>query len=168
VESGDREVAAFCGEQLPRLIGLLALHVGDRLVAEELAQETLVRVCEKWPQVRQMRDPAAWASRVALNVAGSFWRRRYAEWRANARRVDESVHHDRDVAETVAVREAVASLPSRQRAALLLRFYADLPVVEVAAHLGCAEGTVRSLTSQALAALRVRDLDNDEEVGLVH
>lgn len=60
-------------------------------------------------------------------------------------------------AETVlAVREALAALPERQRAAVTLRHLGDLSIVDTAATLGCAPGTVKALTAQALAQLRTR------------
>jgi RNA polymerase sigma factor (sigma-70 family) len=61
-----------------------------------------------------------------------------------------------DAADRLAVRAAVASLPPRQRAVLVLRYFDDLSVADAAAALDCAEGTVKSLTHQAIAALRDR------------
>jgi RNA polymerase sigma factor (sigma-70 family) len=65
----------------------------------------------------------------------------------------------------VAVRSAVAALPPRQRAALVLRYYGGLSLAETAETLGCAEGTVKSLTHKAIAALRTTfDIREPEEV----
>ena len=149
------DASAFCRAMHPRLVGALALHCGDRDVAEELSQETLARVWERWSTVRTMESPEAWALRVGFNLAASRFRRRAAERRARARLgpVDERVA---DESAALEVREAVASLPPRQRAALVLRYFADLPVDETAEILGCAPGTVKSLTSQAIASLRAR------------
>jgi RNA polymerase sigma factor (sigma-70 family) len=139
----------------PRLVGALALHCGDRDVAHELAQETLARVWERWPSVAAMDSPEAWAFRVAFNLAASRFRRGAAERRARAR-LGPPDDHATDHADAVAVRQAVAALPRRQRAALVLRYFADLPVDRTAEVLGCAPGTVKSLTSQAIASLRDR------------
>jgi RNA polymerase sigma-70 factor (sigma-E family) len=151
----DVELEAFIAAESPRLVGLLALYVGEAALAEELAQEALVRLCQHWPRVRRMERPAGWLTRVALNLARSSWRRRAAERRALARLappVGETA--DPDVALILAVRGAVAALPERQRRALVLRYYAHRSVAEVAAEMGCAEGTVKSLTHKAIATLR--------------
>ena len=151
----DRELHHFCVREHPRLVGALTLHCGDRHVAAELAQEALVRVCESWPTVSQMEAPGAWLHRVALNLSSSYFRRRTAERRArdrySSRQVEEAPP---DHATAVAVRSAVAKLPPRQRTALVLRFYSDLSVEQAAEAMSCAPGTVKSLTSQALASLR--------------
>jgi RNA polymerase sigma factor (sigma-70 family) len=68
-------------------------------------------------------------------------------------------------AEAITIRRAVATLPRRQRVVLVLRYYADLPVIDVAHLMGCAPGTVKSLTSQAVSALR-QHVSNDQEGGL--
>ena len=73
------EVGDFCREMHPRLVGALALHCGDRDVAEELAQETLARVWERWSSVRSMDSPEAWTFRVAFNLSNSRFRRNAAE-----------------------------------------------------------------------------------------
>ena len=149
------EPSDFCRELHPRLVGALALHCGDRDVAQELAQETLARVWERWSTVRDHPAPDAWAYRVAFNLAASRFRRGAAERRARAR-LGPPDAHVADVDDALAVRAAVAELPPRQRAALVLRYFADLSVERTAEVLGCAPGTVKSLTSQAIATLRDR------------
>ena len=76
------ELTGFCREAWPRLVGALSLSTGDRHVAEELAQEALVRVCERWNEVQVMESPMGWAHRVGFNLASSHYRRREAERRA--------------------------------------------------------------------------------------
>ena len=150
------EPSAFCRELHPRLVGALALHTGDRDVAAELAQETLARVWERWSTVERHEAPEAWAFRVAFNLAASRYRRRAAERRAHGRLAPASIAHEPDAADALAVRAAVADLPPRQRAALVLRYFADLSVEQTAEALGCRPGTVKSLTNQAIASLRDR------------
>jgi RNA polymerase sigma-70 factor (sigma-E family) len=153
----DPALAELCRREHVRLVGMLALYTGDRGVAEDLAQEALLRLHDRWDQVRAMHSPRAWLSTVAVNLARSWWRRRYAEQRAyrrhGARRASD---HDPgpEPADVVAVRRAVAALPPRQRAALVLRYYGGLSLAETAAALRCAEGTVKSLTHKAVARLR--------------
>jgi RNA polymerase sigma-70 factor (sigma-E family) len=152
----------FCRREHPRLVGALTLHCGDAHVAAELAQEALARACDRWEQVRGMDAPGAWVHRVALNLASSWFRRRAAERRAAARVAAGQVEDlGPDRADVLAVRAALAGLPPRQRTALVLRYYSDLSVEQTAGAMGCAPGTVKSLTSQALAALR-------ERAGLTH
>lgn len=146
--------AAFCAAQHRRLVGLLSLQVGDRHVAEELAQDVLLKVCEHWPK---LQDPTAWMHRVAINHANSWFRRRGAERRATARHRNRQVDDTPpDRADAIAVREAVAKLPTRQRTALTYRYFAGFSVAETADAMSCAEGTVKALTHQAIAALRER------------
>jgi len=152
----DAELAALCRREHPRLVGTLSLYTGDRMLAEELAQEVLERVVASWPQVRQMPAPGAWAHRVGINLANSHFRRRGAERRArqkaDARAGLEGA--EPDTASALDVRRAVAALPRRQRAVVVLRFFADLSVYDVARELGIAEGTVKSCTAAAAATLR--------------
>jgi RNA polymerase sigma factor (sigma-70 family) len=154
--AGDDGRVEFCEREFPHLVGAVALYCGDVAVAEEIAQEALARACRYWPRVSQYDAPGAWARRVALNLASSHLRRRALERRARARLAARTpdAYEGSDVADAVTVRRAVSSLPPRQRLALVLRYYADLSVADTAAQMRCAEGTVKALTAQGIAALR--------------
>lgn len=147
---------AFCAAQYPRLVGSLTLYLGDRAVAEELAQEALLRAFRRWEHVAQLDAPPAWLWRVAINLANSHFRRRRAEQRASERlrATATSATEDRDHASDLAVRRAVTALPQRQRTALILRYYLDLSVDEAARRMDASPDAVRSLTKRAVAALR--------------
>ena len=160
--SDGEALDALCRSQFPRLVGLLALRVGDQRVAEELAQDALVRLCQRWPDIEQ---PEAWLTRVALNVGNSWLRRRYAEWRAYRRHGASPADTSPPATEeTLTIRAAVSALPSRQRTAVILRFYEQLSVAETAEVMGCPQGTVKSLTHRALKRLGHDPSLADEEV----
>ena len=155
-EAAGSDFTAFYGAHFQRLLGSLVLYTGDRELAMDLAQETMARAYRDWRKVSQLDTPPAWLHRVAFNLATSAFRRRLIERRSARRTTDARIgeHYDSDAAAAVVVRDLVASLPPRQKTALVLRFYADMPVSDVANVMGCAEGTVRALTSQAVATLR--------------
>lgn len=161
----DPALQRFVAGEHQRLVGLLALYTGDRWTADELAQDAIVRLCQHWPRVQRMADPRAWLNRVAINLANSWFRRRAAERRAMARARPTSDAADPEHSTTVAVRSMVATLPRRQRMALVLRYYEGLSVAQAAAVMQCAEGTVKALTHRGIQALRVSDLvERPEEV----
>lgn len=152
----EAEVVAFCRQLRPRLVGLLRLQVGDVAVAEELAQETLVRVWEHWPRVCGLDKPDQWAFRVAVNLSSSWWRRHAAHRRALQRRGGQ-LSTDNGPVEgfgEAELRDAVAALPARQRQALVLRHYLQLDMGDAAVVMGCATATVRALCHQGAQRLR--------------
>jgi RNA polymerase sigma-70 factor (sigma-E family) len=154
----DADVATFCRREWPRLVGSLSLFTGDGDLAQELAQETLARVCRDWRRVSTLDAPGAWAHRVALNLARSHFRHR-AVARRHASRLEALAYTDEpDTAGAIAVRTAVARLPVRQRTALVLRYFADLSVAETAEAMRCPVGTVKTLTRQAILTLRTAGL----------
>lgn len=158
MKDADPDAVAFCATEFPRLVGALGLYVGDEAVAEELAQEALLRACRRWERVSRMESPGGWTWRVARNLANSHLRRRRAEWRARARlstadRTDDATD---EFAERVAVRRAVADLPERQRNVLVARYFLDWSVQMTARELGMSADAVRSLSKRAVAALRAR------------
>ena len=135
---------AFCRGLYPKLVGSLRLAFGAQVPAEDLAQDALVRTLERWDTVEAMEHPEAWCYRVAFNLARSAFRRRGAEARATAR-LDgrrEAAAGAPEPADTLAVRNALAELPRRQRQAIVLRYFAVLTVVLVAATMLCQPGTV--------------------------
>ena len=141
----------------PRLVGALSLYCGDRGVAEEFAQDALSRACRDWRKVRHLGAPGAWTHRVAINLANSYFRRVAVEARAKRRLQDEqNTRKDsgQDPVVALDIRRAVASLPRRQRTALILRYYVDMSVREAAEVMNCPEGTVKTLTSKSIASLR--------------
>ncbi|HSI93345.1 MAG TPA: sigma-70 family RNA polymerase sigma factor [Jiangellaceae bacterium] len=153
----DREaLEAFCHREHSGLVRSLALYTGDPLLAEECAQEALLAACRNWSQVSELASPAGWLHRVGFNHANGYFRRRRAERRALLRRCDggEPVYEMPDSATAIAVREALTRLPHRQRAALLLRYFSDLDVVETAQVLEITPEAVRSLTHRAIVAMR--------------
>jgi len=154
-ELGQREEATdLCVALYPAVYRAIALYAGDRLLAEDLAQETMLRLWRERSRVSDMDRPDRWALRVAFNLAKSRWRRLRVERRDHPRR--SVAHHEAggDLTDALAVRAAVAALPSRQRAAVVLRYFNDLSVADTALVLRCAEGTVKALTSHAITNLR--------------
>lgn len=75
------ELTAMCEREHPRLVGMLGLYCGDAEVAEDLAQEALIRLCRDWRKVRKLDAPDRWLHRVAINLAHSHYRRKTTERR---------------------------------------------------------------------------------------
>lgn len=160
----DDHVRAFCAEQHPRLVGALALYTGDQHLAEECAQEALTRAVRDWPRIERLDRPGAYVHRIAMNLANGHYRRLGARRRAE-RRLSGGVTEallPPDTADAVAVRDAVAALPPRRRAVVVLSYHAGLTHQEIGEVLGISIGTVKSQLHRALASLR-GSLHLDEE-----
>ena len=161
----DRDLDSFCRDQHARVLGMLSLYCADRDLAEELTQEALARLCIHWVRLPSTEDAERWLTRVAFNLAKSSFRSK-----ATRRRVLDRHGHalapgpiSGDAASAIAVRSAVAALPERERRALILRYFADLPVAEVASRMSCPEGTVKTLTFQAIGRLRRAGLEVSDD-----
>lgn len=147
----DDEFDDFAIGASPRLLRLALLLVGDRAAAEDLLQDVLERLYMAWPRVT---DPDAYARRALANAATNRWR-----YRSRRPEVPLTVDHDIAVAgpeptDRDVLLAALATLPQGQRAAVVLRFFEDLSVEQVAVALGCSTGTVKSQTARALPRLR--------------
>jgi RNA polymerase sigma-70 factor (sigma-E family) len=130
---------------------------GDYQRAEDLLQTTLVRLYQRWARVQVMDHPLGYARKVLASQAASWWRRRSSHESLVVLR-DEPAWGDQvdEVAEHERVWRAVLSLPPRQRAVTVLRYYEDLSEAEIALTLGMAPGTVKShghAAARRLAAL---------------
>ncbi|WP_052665225.1 sigma-70 family RNA polymerase sigma factor [Nitriliruptor alkaliphilus] len=146
---------ALVGREYERLVRALALYCGDTAVAEELAQDAFARAYQRWSHVGSMDRPDAWVHRVAFNLAGTWFRRRYAERRAYTRHgPPEEREVPVDTAAGLTVRAAVLRLPPGQRAAIVHRYFLGRSVAETADALGTSPGAVKQATFKAMAALR--------------
>lgn len=152
----EPETAEVCRDLYPRLVGALGLFCGDRAMAEDLAQEALARLWERWPSQRRPDHPLAWCYQVGVNLARTAARRRAVE-KVVRRRVTASVPavDIGDVStQALVVKAALLALPVRQRQAVVSRHYLGLSVKQTARAMGCAPGTVTALTHQAIVTLR--------------
>jgi RNA polymerase sigma-70 factor (sigma-E family) len=143
----------------PRLVSFGYLLCRDRDLAQDLAQEALARLHPRWERISRDGDPEAYVRRSMLNQLLSWRRRRsWTEQPMESIGLDRVVADTPDHAESVGSREAMwallGSLPMRQRAVVVLRFYEDRSDTEIADLLGCRPATVRSHASKALARLR--------------
>jgi RNA polymerase sigma-70 factor (sigma-E family) len=146
------------------LLRIAVLLTRNQQEAEDLLQTALLRTARRWQQARD--QPDAYVRRVLINLAQDRGRalRRALERRALAQESSPTPAADAGLAERDALLTALRQLPARQRAVVVLRFWDDMPVSEVAQCLGCSEGTVKSTTSRALVRLRdVLDYQHRQE-----
>jgi len=156
-DPAERLIAEFS----PRLYRYALVRLGRRDLAEDAVAETLCRLVEKGPPLPGPREHVhGWCVRCLVNVCRELARRprpgsldadrreattfRFADWRSAISEESQRMIH------------AMGGISDRQREAVTLRVLMGLPVAQVAVAMGCAEGTVKALTHQALAALRSR------------
>jgi RNA polymerase sigma-70 factor (sigma-E family) len=149
----DAEFTDFVHASWAPLYRTAYLMIGDRGLAEDLVQTALAKTYASWARVREVESAHAYARTTMVNTATSWFRRRGWRNEQPTERLPATSYED-DPAMRPTVMQALAQLPPRQRAVVVLRFYDDLSVTATAQALGCAEGTVKSQTSDALAALR--------------
>lgn len=133
----------------PRLAGWTARLV-DVETAHDLATEAFVRLLQHWPSVQ---EPQAWLYMTTGNLARDHWRRTGRERRALLRLRPVEATEAVDVATRSVVREAVERLPEGLRVPVLLYYFADLPVAEIATVTGRAQGTVKRALYDARAVM---------------
>src|SRR5260370_37303542 len=135
----------------------LLLTGQNRAEAEDLLQLALERAYRHWPRVIGSGEPERYTRKILANASADRWRRL-------ARRPEEALaardgrpgvpDHTAEIADRDFLLRALAGLPPRQRAVLVLRYFDDLPEAEIAEMLGCSLGTVKSQAARALARLR--------------
>lgn len=155
-EPSSETFGDFVTAALPSLLRFGHVLTGSPDEAEDLVQEALAKSFRRWRR-EWPDDPLAYVRRVMVNTHVSRWRR----WgsRVQLGDVPEAAVDDTGLQRSQdrdALRRALARLPARQRAVLVLRYLEDLPDEQIAVVLGCQPGTVRSLASRGLAALRPR------------
>lgn len=151
---------------------LAYLMLGDCDLAEDVVQEVFLRTFTGWRRLREPERAGAYLRAGVVNMCRSRIRRRYVESKGNAAVArPEAGEDDRtaDAGEAIwlasVVLEAVRALPPRQRAAVVLRYYAELSEAEMAVAMHCAPGTVKSQLSKARASLATRLAGVTEHIG---
>jgi RNA polymerase sigma-70 factor (sigma-E family) len=154
----DAEFTEYVSARLPALRRLALLLCHDWHGADDLVQAAITKLYLHWGKARASDSVDAYVRTI---VVREFLHERRIAW---ARRVTvtdqppEIAAREIDTDSSLDVRAAIAALPARQRAVLVLRYHYDLNVDQTASILGCAAGTVKSQTAKARAALR-RTLD---------
>lgn len=160
--SRDADFSAFVrANRVELLRSACLLTAGDTHLAEDLVQTALARLYVAWHRVRPESGPLAYARRIVVNAHLDETRR--SRWRRERFVAEPDETADRQPVSTWAaderisgeeVRAALAALPPRMRAVVVLRHWMDLSVEETAEVLGCSEGTVKSQTAKATKHLR--------------
>ena len=157
----DAAYAEFVTARWAALFRTAYLLTGQHPDAEDLLQTALVKVYASWRRVSGADSPEAYVPTIVVNTFLSSKR---------GRRLDLTGHfnaslpaYEADTVDRLDLWELVKTLPPRQRAVIVLRFYEDLSEQQIAVTLGCSAGTVKSQTHDALSALRGRLHDAEQE-----
>ncbi|MEO6712044.1 MAG: SigE family RNA polymerase sigma factor [Mycobacteriales bacterium] len=151
----DEQFAVFVRAAMPQLSKFGLALTGNPHDGADLVQCALESTGRIWRRGSVATDPLAYVKRAMVNAHVSRWRRIRREWltdrlpeRRSAAAPERAYEHPLWL--------ALATLPPRQRAVLVLRYYADMSEADIAAVLGCATGTVKSQASKGLATMRQR------------
>ncbi len=151
--SSSTTLEDFAARQSVPLTRFAFLLCGDHQRAEDLVQDAYLALYRRFGGALPIEAPVAYARRAIVNAQISHARRRSSSERVLDVLPDLPTAAP-DTTGQDAMWRALAVLPDRQRAVLVLRYYLDQTDAEIATTLGCREGTVRSLASRAFAALR--------------
>ncbi|MFC0115466.1 RNA polymerase sigma factor [Kibdelosporangium aridum] len=157
----EESFRAFASKHAAGLRRCAYLFCGDWHLAEDLTQNTLIKIYRAWAKVQKQDSLQNYSRRVLLNT---WLDEKRKPWRRSELRVDKvpdvaDIHADPEANQNRSwakdmTHRGLLELPPRQRAALVLRYFDDLSVAETAVVLGCSEGTVKSQTARGLATLR--------------
>lgn len=150
---GEPEVLAELLEQHGAEIqGVAYLILRDRQAAEDVLMDTLIAALDRGSALRDAGALRSWLLRIATNIAlGKRRRDQRVSW-INV--LPEAPAPESDATDRLVLLAGLADLPPRSRAAVVLHYYADLPVAEVAAAMGTSQNTVKTQLRTALARLR--------------
>jgi RNA polymerase sigma-70 factor (ECF subfamily) len=161
-------IREFLHTSYPRLVAAVALTSGSRPAAEDAVQEALLRAWERSEKGEEIESMSAWVTTVALNHARSGLRRIIVERRARSR-LQTPVIASAPTGDRIDIERALSTLPRRQREAIVLRYYLQLDMREIAAALRVNEGTVKSTLFRARAALAevlgIHDTEEANDLG---
>jgi RNA polymerase sigma-70 factor (sigma-E family) len=147
---------AYVAARGTTLVRFAALLTGDPHRAEDLVQDALAQAYLRWDRIRRTDQPDVYVRRVLVNGSRAWWRPRRNHEVPVERTADRAAPGDvsAESAERDSVRRMIATLPHRQRAVLVLRYYEDLDDATIAKILDCSTATVRTHAMRALQRLR--------------
>lgn len=147
----ELDFSAFFRQEYPRIAREIDLMLGDRDAADQVAQEAFTRLYVHWAKVSKYERPGGWVRRVAIRLGVRFHRPRLVPLSLADR--EPSVETPDGL--VIDVRNALRSLSRMQRAAIILRYYRELPLALVAEALGCKEPTAKVHLHRAHERLRL-------------
>jgi RNA polymerase sigma-70 factor (sigma-E family) len=155
VES-DEAFVAYVDARRPHLLGTAYLLCGEWHRAEDMVQITLTKLYRAWPRVLRKGSEDAYVRTMLVRTCIDARRRAWNREHVVDRLPDRAAPESGGLEERDEIAAALAMLPPRQRATVVLRFWLDLSVEDTAHELGVTVGTVKSQTAKALASLRDR------------
>jgi RNA polymerase sigma-70 factor (sigma-E family) len=157
-ETDEAAFRAFAWSRRASLRRTAYLMCGDWHQADDLVQTALVKLYVAWRRVRSGDQPDAYVRRILTRC---YLDERRRPWRRESPVdvLDDRPSESRTSEDLIDLQAALARLPARQRATVVLRYWADASVAETADALSCSEGTVKSQTARAIAALRLQLAD---------
>ncbi|SDN54236.1 RNA polymerase sigma-70 factor, sigma-E family [Klenkia soli] len=162
----DDEFAAFVSDRSTALLRTAYLLTGDRGHAEDLLQTALVKTYRHWGRLTNREDPSAFVRRVLVTTHAGWRRRvRIAEFLSTTPLLQTAADEAPDLGERDRLVTALAALPPRMRAVLVLRYWEDLSEAGTAEVLGCSVNTVKTHTTRGLGRLRAQLAEPAETAG---
>ena len=163
-EADQGRLAELYARHATEAIRLAYLLTGDRAIAEDLVQDAFVKLAGR---LAHLRDPGAFDAylrRTVVNLTNSYFRRKRLEraYLARAAAEQPTLATPSDPGRSEDLWADLQGLSVRQRTAIVLRIFEDLPEQQIAEILGCRPGTVRSLLSRGFAELRITMRSDDD------
>jgi RNA polymerase sigma-70 factor (sigma-E family) len=158
VRPGDDTYTAYVSEKVPWLRRIAYLLCQDWHRADDLVQVSAAKLYTHWQRVERMENPDAYLRTILLNTylaeQRTSWWQRVVPIDYDQDALDSVARNAVDLESAVDLAAALAALPPRQRAAVVLRHFCDLSVQDTAELMSISAGSVKSHTSRGLAALR--------------
>ena len=147
-----------------RLVGQVFAMTGVLGEAEDAVQEAYIRAWQHWPKIENYGDPEAWVRSVAFKLCVNAWWKAKNRLTAQRRAVARHEHTPELGPDLLVLVRALRKLPEKQREALVLHYFADLTVEQIAAETGVSPGTVKSRLSRGRTAMAplVSEFDADD------
>jgi RNA polymerase sigma-70 factor (sigma-E family) len=152
--SADAEFAALFAGRVTQVRRTAFLLCGSWAQAEDLTQTAFAKLYAAWPRLRDAGAAEAYLRRILARAHVDESRRPWRRERPSALLPEVAASGGSSADDRLVLRAALSRVPPRQRACLVLRYFADCSVEETAAALGCGAGTVKSNTARGLDALR--------------